>query len=350
MNAGNEKERAAARLNGGLRDLWYPVIASWMLGDAPVGVTRLGERIAIWRDGDGTVHAVSDRCPHRGARLSMGWNLGATIACWYHGVEVDGQGRMAAIPAIGRCTAEARSRNKVYPAVERAGAVFLWFGAEGASEIAPLDLPEELSDPAWASILCTAHWKCNYRYAAENVMDPMHGAYLHAQSHSMAEGAKSATMRARATQHGFVFEKTDQSGVNFDWTEFGATGAHWQRLSIPYRQAAGPGGPFGIVGMVTPVDETSCRVFFWRCRKVSGWVRDTWKFLYRARLEALHWDVLEQDRIILEGMADDAREQEALYAHDAGLVRLRRVMEAEALRQVRGEDAAAAAQLTQAED
>ncbi|WP_409529379.1 Rieske 2Fe-2S domain-containing protein [Sphingomonas sp. IC081] len=322
-----------ARLNTGVLNLWYPVAPSWMVANAPVGLTRLGERIALWRDADGAVHAIEDRCPHRGARLSMGWNVGSRLACWYHGVEVDAEGRMAAVPAIGRCEAEKRARNKSYPVIERAGAIFLWFGTPGI-EPEPLLLPDELNGGDWEAILCTAHWNCNYRYAAENVMDPMHGAYLHAISHSMAEGDKKAVMRARATQNGFIFEKTDQAGINFDWTEFGATGTWWQRLAIPYRKNAGPGGSFYIVGIVTPVDETSCRVFFWRCRKVQGWQRDAWKFLYRARLEGLHWDVLEQDRMILEGMLDDARDNEALYAHDAGLVRLRRLMEAEARKQV----------------
>lgn len=328
------KAAASHRLNAGLRDLWYPVIASWQVAQAPVGLTRLGEKIVLWRDGEGTVRAVEDRCPHRGARLSMGWNLGETVACWYHGVEVDSAGRMAAVPAIGRCEAEKQARNRAYPVIERAGAIWLWMG-NGANEPAPLDLPEEVDGGEWEAILCTAHWACNYRYAVENVMDPMHGAYLHSESHSMARGEKTATMRARDTQHGFIFEKTNQSGVNFDWTEFGATGAYWLRLAIPYQRSAGPGGFFSIIGFVTPVDDTSCRVFFWRCRKAQGWQRDAWKFLYRARLEKLHWDVLEQDRVILEAMDDDAREIEALYSHDAGLVKLRRQMEAEALRQVK---------------
>jgi phenylpropionate dioxygenase-like ring-hydroxylating dioxygenase large terminal subunit len=319
-------------LNLGLRDLWYPVAGSWMVQNAPVGIVRLSEKIVLWRDAEGIVQAVEDRCPHRGARLSMGWNLGDRVACWYHGVEVDGQGVMAKVPAIANCALEGRRKNKSYHVIERAGAIFLWFGRDDTGAPAPLDLPDELGGGEWAEILCTAHWNCNYRYAAENVMDPMHGAYLHAQSHSMAEGDKTAVMRIRDTNSGFIFEKTNQSGVNFDWTEFGSTGAMWLRLAIPYRKSAGPGGPFGIVGIVTPVTKDSCRVFFWRCRKVEGWQRDAWKFLYRAKLEALHWQVLEQDREILEGMADDAREHESLYAHDAGVMRLRRVMQAEAAR------------------
>lgn len=142
----------------------------------------------------------------------------------------------------------------------------------------------------------------------------------------MAEGDRQAEMVLEPTQTGFIFKKTGQAGVNFDWVEYGNSGALWLRLSIPYQKRFGPGGPFWIVGMVVPEDQDNCRVFFWRVRKVDGWQRQVWRFFYRTKLEGLHWDVLEQDRIILENLAPDARHHENLYQHDVGLSRLRRVM------------------------
>ena len=99
----------------------------------------------------------------------------------------------------------------------------------------------------------------------------------------------------------------------------------WMRLEIPYPPTGGPTPKFGIVGMYTPAGangETLTSVFFWRVCRVQGWQRDVWRFLYRNRLEARHWAVLEQDRNLLENMEPDGREQ--LYNHDLGLVRLRR--------------------------
>lgn len=314
----------------GLRDRWYPVAASWMVGRKPAGLTRLGERLVLWRDEAGAVHALEDRCPHRGARLSLGWNLGDRVACWYHGIEVAADGKVARVPAATNCPLEGQTCVRAYPCQEIHGGIFAWFGRNAESEPQPLELPEELASPEWSSMLCTAHWKCNYSYAVDNVMDPMHGAYLHAASHSMAHGDKQAVMRIRKTQHGLVFEKEGQRDVNFDWTEWGDTGAQWMRLSIPYRKDAGPGGLFFIIGFVTPVDERHCRVFFWRCRKVQGWQRGAWRFLYRARLEGLHWDVLEQDRVVLESMAADARDHEFLYQHDTGMAHVRRLLRKEA--------------------
>ena len=49
----------------------------------------------------------------------------------------------------------------------------------------------------------------------------------------------------RKTETGLVFEKTGQLGINFDWVEWGESGAHWMRLSIPYQKKFGPGGAWG---------------------------------------------------------------------------------------------------------
>jgi hypothetical protein len=48
--------------------------------------------------------------------------------------------------------------------------------------------------------------------------------------------------------------------------------------------------------------------------------------MYRNRLEGLHWDVLEQDRYVLESMAPNARSHEFLYQHDVGMTRVRRML------------------------
>jgi phenylpropionate dioxygenase-like ring-hydroxylating dioxygenase large terminal subunit len=327
-------------LNTGLRNFWYPVVPSWRLQAAPLGITRLGENLVLWRGKDGAVHALEDRCPHRGARLSLGWNLGDRVACWYHGVEVGADGRVADVPAVEKCSLVGKAATKAYPVQEAHGAVFVYFGDRLHAEPPPLRFPEQLTSNEWSSFLCTAFWKTNYRYAIENVMDPMHGTYLHAQSHSMAEGDKKAEFAIRKTDTGFIFEKTNQKGRNFDWVEWGESGSQWMRLSIPYQKKFGPGGPFFIVGYCTPVDAEWCQVYFWRCRQVQGWQRDVWRFLYKNRLEGLHWAVLEQDHEILENLAPEARGRESLYAHDAGVVRLRRLLESQAKSQAQALDEA----------
>ena len=80
-------------------------------------------------------------------------------------------------------------------------------------------------------------------------------------------------------------------------------------------------------------------------RKLSGWQRDTWRFLYKNRLEARHWTVLEQDRVMLEAMEPDANRREHLYEHDVGLSRLRRHKQSLAQKQIAAAQQAAEAKV-----
>jgi phenylpropionate dioxygenase-like ring-hydroxylating dioxygenase large terminal subunit len=311
-------------LADGVKERWYPVLPSRLLEPGEVKeVRRFGYRIALWREDDGTVRALEDYCPHRGAPLSAGRPLGDSLQCPYHGVEVRHDGVVTKVPGSPGCALEGRRPTRFFPAQEAAGAIFLYNAIEPHPESPPaLDLPEQLTSDEFSHFLCYIEWKGDYRDIADNVMDPMHGAFLHRVSHSMSEGATVAEFATTETDTGYVFAKKDQLGVNFDWTEFGDTGVMWMRLEIPYPPTGGPTPKFGIIGMYTPAGEKLTSVFFWRVCRVQGWQRDVWRFLYRNRLEARHWVVLEQDRELLEIMEPDGREQ--LYNHDLGLVRFRR--------------------------
>jgi phenylpropionate dioxygenase-like ring-hydroxylating dioxygenase large terminal subunit len=319
----------------GLRNRWYAVCPSSFVAPGTITkVTCLGEDWALFREPDGRLHMLADRCPHRGAPLSLGAHLGDRIACAYHGVQVDGTGTVACVPGMPGCKMEGRRLVRSLAVQEVAGAVLAWFGDDDHPEPGPLVVPPPLGDEQVASFLCHADWDTPWRFAMENVLDPMHGAFLHRQSHSMYAGSTSATFKIRELDDGFRFEKTDQENVNFDWVEYHRSGVDWLHLAIPYPPSGGPGGPFGVVGMVTPSTATSTKVFFWRYRRVSGWQRDVWQFLYRTTIEERHWEVLEQDRLMLEAMALDADRQEHLYQHDLGVVRIRKLLRDEARRQI----------------
>ena len=330
-------------LEVGLKDLWYPVCPSNFLKESPISLRRLGYKIALWRDNTGKVHALEDRCPHRGAPLSLGVILGDRIACPYHGVEVCTDGVAVRVPGSPGCKLEGSQATRRFHAVEAAGAIFLFNATDPfLAEAPPLRLPEQLTSPEWSNFLCYVEWAGDYRYVIDNVMDPMHGVYLHKQSHTMAEGENTAEFQIREVPNGFIFEKKGQRDVNFDWTEWRESGnIHTMRLEIPYPKTGGPGGNFTIIGAFAPAEKNVSEVFFWRCRKVQGWQRDTWRFLYKNRLEQRHWNVLEQDRVAVEAMEPDANHREFLYAHDTGIVRLRRRLKALAQAQLERQNAAA---------
>ncbi|MEO0388706.1 MAG: aromatic ring-hydroxylating dioxygenase subunit alpha [Pseudomonadota bacterium] len=333
--------RIEERINQGLRGQWFPVAKSVELrADRPHGITVLGERLVMWRGADGAIKCIEDYCPHRGAPLSYGEIHDGNIGCRYHGVIVDGTGTVQRVPAMPDCAMEGRKALKDFTVAEHSDAVFVYLPSVDRPEPPELPLPPELSDPAWAGFLCTAVWDCNYRYALDNLADPMHGCYLHAESFTLAFGSKQDLLELDRRDAGFRVSRVGQVGENFDWTEFEVReGGMYCFLDIPYPPAAGPGGHMRILGYVTPVGPKRCKVFFWRMRKVEGLARAAWRFLFRTHLEERHWRVLEQDRVMLEGMPDDARTREMLYQHDIGVAHLRRALNRRAKDQLAAEDA-----------
>ncbi|MEL6233767.1 MAG: aromatic ring-hydroxylating dioxygenase subunit alpha [Pseudomonadota bacterium] len=340
------KTEIEARVNRGLPGQWYPVAKSVEIRtDRPYGTRLLGEKIVLWRGRDGQLSCLEDFCPHRGAPLSYGEVHEGNLGCRYHGVVVDREGVVVRVPAMPECALEGRKALRAFQVTEANDAVFVYIPSADRPEPPALTLPDCMSDPDWEGFLCTAVWEANYRYALDNLADPMHGCYLHAESFTLAFGSKQDLLKLDKTQAGFRVSRVAQAGENFDWTEFEIhESGMFCFLEIPYPQAAGPGGVFRIVGFVTPMDARTCKVFFWRMRQVTGLARDAWRFLYRAALEERHWNVLEQDRVMLEGMPDDARRREMLYQHDLGVSRIRRVLMNEARRQIEFEQAQMAAE------
>ena len=340
------KLRIEERVNEGLKNQWYPVAKSVEIkADRPYGAIVLGRKIVLWRDSADEIRCIQDFCPHRGAPLSYGEVHDGNIGCRYHGVIVDGTGTVQQVPAMPDCPMEGRKALRAYSVQEAGDAVFVYISDKEDDEPHPLPLPKEMSDPAWTGFLCTTEWGVNYRYALDNLADPMHGCYLHAESFTLAFGSKQDLLELNNRDNGFRVSRVGQVGENFDWVDFAVEdGGMFCHLDIPYPPAAGPGGHMRILGFVTPVGPRKCKVFFWRMRKVEGFDRDSWRFLYRARLEARHWNVLEQDRVMLEGMPDDARTREMLYQHDIGVAHLRRALHRAARDQIAAEDAALAAE------
>jgi len=79
---------------------WTPVALSADLPPATVipAWTPAGS-IALWRSQSGRVSASSDRCPHRGMRLSHGFVRGEALSCIYHGWSYSPAGGCVRIPA-----------------------------------------------------------------------------------------------------------------------------------------------------------------------------------------------------------------------------------------------------------
>ena len=275
-------------LTYGLRNQWYVVAASAEVGETPLGVMRLGEAMVLWRDENGAVHAVEDRCPHRGAALSIGEVHEGQITCAYHGVRLDAYAKVVAVPGLPGCPLEGKTLTRHYPVIEHYQAIWAYFGDARHAAPPPLELPEELVSPEWTGVLHYDTWNADYRYVIDNLCDPMHGPFLHGKTYTQSRGPRTDAVKVVEKDGVFEVFREGQRGVNLDWMEFVLAGSStYARVEIPMPPNAGPGGIMGIIFYPTPVDAAHARINVWRLRKVSGWQRDLWHFLFRARDEHL---------------------------------------------------------------
>jgi phenylpropionate dioxygenase-like ring-hydroxylating dioxygenase large terminal subunit len=320
-------------LEVGLPDLWYLIAGSDEVSDRPVGLKRLDRNLVLWRDGEGRLQVLEDYCPHRGAPLSLGRVVGDNIVCPYHGVTVDGAGVIAAVPPTPSCPLVGQKFIRRYETREVGGAIWAYMSEDDATPAPEPVLPPEIVSPEWSSFLFTTVWKCNWQVALDNRLDPVHGSFLHEGTFTLGSGKKETELRIQETRTGFETVRSNQRGVNIDWheAEFHRDNIIWVRTEIPYPESFG-GGSFRINGFPTPIDRTSTLVWFFRSRKISGWERNMWRFLYRNRLEARNLEVVEQDRIVLEAIPLEARKRERLIQTDIAVSRMRRYLMSEASR------------------
>jgi phenylpropionate dioxygenase-like ring-hydroxylating dioxygenase large terminal subunit len=167
---------------GMIRKLWYVVLESNEVGNRPVGVTRLGEKLVFWRDQSGKVNAAVDRCPHRGAALSAGKFQNDHLQCPFHGFEYDSTGRCVLVPANGQNgVIPTAMRLKTYPTHEAQGFIWIWWGNPAPANLPAPEFFENLDETFHYS---SAHdpWDAHYSRVIENQLDVVHLPFIHAKT------------------------------------------------------------------------------------------------------------------------------------------------------------------------
>jgi len=160
---------------------WYAILTPREVKQGkPVGVTRMGEKLVLWRDEQGKVVCMRDICPHRGVALSIGKLVGGCIQCPFHGFQYDSSGQYVLIPANG-ATAPVPKAFKAftYPTREEHDFIWIWWG-----EAQPDDTPHpikwfEAIDDSLLYATFTDHWANHYSRAIENQLDVVHLPYIH---------------------------------------------------------------------------------------------------------------------------------------------------------------------------
>jgi vanillate O-demethylase monooxygenase subunit len=180
-----------------LHNCWY--VAGWghhFPVDRPVARTMLEEPIVLYRNGEGRIAALEDRCCHRLAPLSKGRVEGDDLRCMYHGLKFAPSGRCVEIP--GQSFVPPQAGVRAYPAVERDSWVWLWMGEPELAD--PTLIPKALrhDDPDWWMRTGELQYAANYKLINDNLLDLSHLSYVHENtlgrnSMSWGEGRPTVT-------------------------------------------------------------------------------------------------------------------------------------------------------------
>ena len=268
--------------------LWHPVAADGQLGAHPLAVTLLDQPLVLWRDHAGVPHAWADRCPHRGARLSLGQVATApcgtrTLACPCHGWQFGSSGRCTLVPAQPTWEPPASHAATVYAVTQRHGLLWVRLAAPAASLPAALQHPpafEAANQPGWRFVLTAPYAVATSApRLVENFLDMAHFGFVHAgllgdASHAQVDvGQVAETADGLYAHHcqawqpqGYAAAATAEAAPAGEPT--GTEVAYRYIVPAPYaallhKDAVQPGGPSNAIALfINPVGHEQCVAWF----------------------------------------------------------------------------------------
>jgi phenylpropionate dioxygenase-like ring-hydroxylating dioxygenase large terminal subunit len=272
--SGDARDAVAPGTEAGL---WHPVAATADLGADPLAVRLLGRDLVLWRDDQGRARAFDDRCPHRGAALSLGRVVDGTLQCPYHGWRFEGAGACTLIPATPGFRPPATHAVPTHALREAHGLLWLRLSPPGADadtatagDAADAGLPDWRPDAGLRHLLVGPYEVATSApRLVENFLDVAHFGFVHDgwlgdDAHAgvapvtvTPTAAGFAVTGVRAWQPQATLAARGGSWVDYRYELLGPYAAALRKL--PEVQA---GAQDSIALFACPVDDESTRVWF----------------------------------------------------------------------------------------
>jgi phenylpropionate dioxygenase-like ring-hydroxylating dioxygenase large terminal subunit len=253
--------------------LWHPVCDASLVQEVPLSVELLNHALVLWRDQNGTVFGLHDRCPHRGARLSLGRVCQGQLQCAYHGWTFEGQGQCTQVPALPHFKPGPAQQAKAVAVQERMGLVWVCLDAANA---------EQAIWPVFA-----AEWNAGMRKfnagpydvatsaprIVENFLDMSHFSFVHDGWLGQAGFSEIPDIQLTDSEMGFKVSNAQvwQPNTSALSTEGGMV-SYTYEVNHPYsavltkipdaQSGVPPGYEESIVLLIQPQTTDSCRVWF----------------------------------------------------------------------------------------
>ncbi|HSI59019.1 MAG TPA: aromatic ring-hydroxylating dioxygenase subunit alpha [Ideonella sp.] len=217
--------------------LFHPVALAGEVGAQPLAVELLAQPVVLWRDAQGAVQAFTDRCPHRGARLSMGQVRDGRLECPYHGWRFEAGGQCVHIPAVPEFTPPPGHRACTHIAREAYGLVWVALQAP-AADAADAGVPAFAAeaDEHLRKVTCGPYEVATSApRIVENFLDMSHFGFIHEGWLGSRDATAMLPYQVAATPTGFLatecFAWQPQSSVH---AQDGAMVEYTYEVTAPY--------------------------------------------------------------------------------------------------------------------
>ncbi|MEH2406375.1 aromatic ring-hydroxylating dioxygenase subunit alpha [Nostoc sp.] len=242
------------------RQCWYPVsFVQDLPANRPYSFSLYDEPFVLFKDQNGQLICLTDRCPHRAARLSDGQIIDGKIECLYHGWQFGSDGQCLHIPQLPTdAKIPVNACVSSFKVLERQAIIWMWAGEAKTAidELIP-SLPD-WEKPDCFSLDYVRDLPYDQSYFIENVIDPAHIPISH-----------DRIMGSRKDAQPLELEVIDSNiqGIKGRWRQTQTANLPWMSLDfiapnlILYNSRNEQQGKFGGVALYSiPLSKDRCRI------------------------------------------------------------------------------------------
>lgn len=265
----------AAPMGKLMRRHWTPVCLIEEVQEpdgTPVKARVYGEDLVVFRDSEGKVGVLDEKCPHRRASLVYGRNEEGGLRCLYHGWKMDTAGNVLEMVSEPAASGFAdKVKHKAYPVQEWGGFVWAWFGEA--------DAMPAFTPPPWAPTrearvsIAKVVLPCNWAQILEGAIDSAHSSSLHS-----SDMVPARVEGAQATDHNWLRPSTDKAPRM--QVQRGSYGFRYAAIRRPIKDAATheyvrstvfvapfsvlipPNNLYNVANVNVPMDDTTTAFYF----------------------------------------------------------------------------------------
>jgi phenylpropionate dioxygenase-like ring-hydroxylating dioxygenase large terminal subunit len=282
------------------QNCWYPV---GFLQDLPknraYSFSLYDEPFVLFKNHQGKLVCLSDRCSHRAAKLSDGQIIDGKIECLYHGWQFGADGECLHIPQLPPdAQIPAKACIKSFTVVEKQGMIWVWPGQPEKADENNIPMLPDMEKPGFVHTDKISDLPYDQSYFLENVLDPAHVDISHDGSQGNRENAQPLDMEiSNSSVAGFKGRFRNTREPNQPWRNMDFIAPNLVLLTFTIEKR---GWSFGLALYSIPLGQGRCRVltrsyrnfFAWKLKLTPRW----WIHLSQSK-------ILEEDMELVQGQA-----------------------------------------------